>query len=84
MAKTGFAVKLLLIFSLFILVFPFTPVTASLDETGWSRVNIPTEGKAGDWVLADGSDVVQLAAAIDGTLYAGVENLTYTLYRSTD
>ncbi len=48
------------------------------------RVNIPTEGKAGDWVLADGSDVQHLKVAIDGTLYAYGKGLTYTLYKSTN
>ena len=54
------------------------------DEVKWSRVNIPTEGKAGNWVLASGSDVAHLALAIDGTLYAYVKGFTYTLYKSTD
>jgi len=42
---------------------------AAPDEAKWSRFNIPTEGSAGDWVLADGSDVQHLTMDIDGTLY---------------
>jgi len=57
---------------------------ASSDEAKWYRVNIPTEGKAGNWVLADGSDVQHLTMAIDGILYAYGKGLTYTLYQSTD
>jgi len=54
------------------------------DAARWTKVNIPTEGKAGDWVLADGSDVRHLTIASDGTLYAYVKDLTRTLYKSTD
>ena len=57
---------------------------ASPDIVKWSRVNIPTDGKAGKWWLASGSDVQQLMMASDGTLYAYGKGLTYTLYRSTD
>ncbi len=66
----------------------FIPVRSAIavpdDEVRWSRVNIPTEGKAGNWVLADGSDIQHLAMAIDGTLYAYGKGLTYTLLKSTD
>jgi len=57
---------------------------ASSDEVKWTRVNIPTEGKGGNWVLADGSDVQHLTMAPDSTLYAYGKGLTYTLYKSTD
>lgn len=50
----------------------------------WTGVNIPADGTAGGWVLASGSDIHHLAAASDGTLYAYVAGLTYTLYKSTD
>ncbi len=63
---------------------PTSLAIASPDEVKWSRVNIPTEGKGGNWVLADGSDVQHLRVAIDGTLYAYGKGLTYTLYKSTD
>jgi len=60
------------------------PAITSADEARWSRVNIPTEGKVGNWVLADGSDIKHLTMASDGTLYAYAQGLTYTLYKSTD
>ena len=60
--------------------------TANPDELKWSRVNIPTEGTAGNWVLASGSDVQHLTMAIDGTLYcyASPSGTSYTLFKSTD
>ena len=57
---------------------------AASGEVKWSRVNIPTEGKGGDWVLAKNSDVQHIIMAPDGTLYAYAKGLTYTLYKSTD
>ncbi len=57
---------------------------ASPEALKWSRVNVPAEGTAGGWVLAGGSDIQYLTAAADGTLYAYVKGLTYTLYKSTD
>jgi len=47
-------------------------------------VNLPAEGSAGGWVLANGSDIQCLTAAPDNTLYAYVKGPTYTLYKSTD
>jgi hypothetical protein len=47
-------------------------------------VNIPTEGEAGSWVLAHGSDIRHLTMAGDGSLYAYGKGLPYTLYKSTD
>ena len=63
---------------------PASLAIASPDEVKWSRVSIPNDGKGGNWVLADGSDVQHLRVAIDGTLYAYGKGLTYTLYKSTD
>ncbi|MFC2067311.1 WD40/YVTN/BNR-like repeat-containing protein [Chloroflexota bacterium] len=63
---------------------PPNPAAASPDEVKWSRVDIPTEGKAGNWVLADGSDIKHLTMSADGTLYAYGKDLSYTLYKSTD
>ncbi len=63
---------------------PASLTIASPDEVKWSRVSIPNDGKGGNWVLADGSDVQHLRVAIDGTLYAYGKGLTYTLYKSTD
>jgi hypothetical protein len=56
----------------------------SADDVKWSRVNIPTQGNAGDWLLANGSDVHHLKMSANGTLFAYVPGLTYTLYRSED
>ena len=84
MAKVTFiALGLILLLSL--LFIPVSPAIAIPNsEVRWSRVDIPTEGKVGNWVLADGSDVQHLAMAIDGTLYAYGKGLTYTLLKSTD
>ncbi len=62
------------------------PATAAPEEVKWSRVNIPTEGKAGDWLLASGSDVQHLTMAIDGTLYcyANPQGTSFALFKSTD
>ena len=84
MATIRFAVRLFLLLCLLVSISPLTPAVADPDEVMWSRVNIPTEGKVGNWVLANGSDVAHLTIAIDGTLYAYVTGLTYTLYKSTD
>ncbi len=65
MAKIRFAVGLLLLLSLLVLISPLTSAVADPDEVTWSRVNIPAEGKAGNWVLASGSDVAHLTLAID-------------------
>ncbi len=61
-----------------------TPVAASPDEVKWARVNIPSEGKAGNWVLAPGSDIQHLTISTDGTLYAHGKGLSDTLYQSSD
>jgi photosystem II stability/assembly factor-like uncharacterized protein len=68
-----------------LLLLGFTsPVLAEPDSVKWSRVNIPTQGKPGGWVLASGSDIQHLTRASNGTLYAYGNGLTYTLYQSTD
>ena len=82
MATIKFAVGLLLLLSLLVSISPLTAAVAAPDEAKWSRVNIPTEGRAGNRVLASGSDVAHLTLAIDGTLYAYVKGLTYTLFLS--
>ncbi len=66
------------------LIGSISPATASPDEVKWSRFDIPLDGKPGNWVLADSSDVQHLTIASDGTLYAYGKGLTYTLYKSTD
>jgi len=63
----------------------FNSIAAAAPEAvKWTRVTIPAEGEAGNWVLAAGSDVRHLTIAPDGTLYACGQGLTYTLYKSTD
>ena len=57
---------------------------AAVTPSQWEEVYIPVEGLTGDWVLAEGSDIQQLASASDGTLYAGVSGLPHTLYKSED
>jgi len=81
MAKVKFALGLVVLLGL---LSPTCPVFASPDVVKWSKFNIPTEGKAGDWGLAHDSDVQHLTLASDGTLYAYGKGLSYTLYKSTD
>jgi len=59
---------------------------ATPEAAEWSIVDTPTDGKTGNWVLADGSDVQHLTMAIDDAIYAyatpsGTSN---TLFKSTD
>ena len=63
-----------------------SPVVAAPAEVKWSRVNIPTEGATGNWVLASGSNVQHLTMASDGTLYcyANPSGTSYTLFKSTN
>jgi len=84
MATIRFAVGLFLLLCLLVSISPLTPAVADPDEVMWSRVSIPTEGKVGNRVLANGSDAAHLTMAIDGALYAYIKGLTYTLYKSTD
>jgi hypothetical protein len=83
MAKSGLAISLLLILSL-LGISSATAVAGAPEENSWSQVNIPAGGEAGGWVLAEGSDIRCLALAGDGTLYASVTGLDYTLYKSVD
>ncbi|MBN1160676.1 MAG: hypothetical protein JXA17_01845 [Dehalococcoidales bacterium] len=76
---------LIIVFLLNFTVFTPRPAfTASPEALRWTRVDIPTEGEAGGWALANGSNIKHLTAAVDGTLYAYVEGLSFTLYKSTD
>jgi len=89
MAKVRLVAVLVLLLSLLVSVSPAIPATASPDVVKWSRVNTPTEGKLGKWVLASDSDVQHLTMAIDGTLYCYARvkiNSTDTdmLFKSTD
>ena len=69
------------VFSAFVNV---TPADAATSANRWYKVNIPAEGEAGGWVLANGSDIRLLTAAADGTLFAYAAGLDYTLLKSTD
>ncbi|MFC1942782.1 hypothetical protein ACFLWU_06170 [Chloroflexota bacterium] len=84
MTKLNLITALIVILFLNLLVIPSQTSAASDDTVKWTRVNIPAEGQAGNWLLADGSDIQHLTIASDGTLYAYGQGLTYTLYRSTD
>ncbi|MBM4432826.1 MAG: hypothetical protein FJ025_02350 [Chloroflexi bacterium] len=86
MAKLGFARGLFLLAALLGSVFPFSQTAASPEAAEWSVVNIPTEGKSGNWALASGSDVKYLIMAKDGTLYAYANpaGTNYRLFKSTD
>jgi len=63
------ALILILLLSLLSTISTPDPAAATPDEVKWSRVNIPTEGEAGNWVLANGSSVQHLTMAVDDTLY---------------
>ena len=83
MAKRGFTIRIIVLLSLLGPV-SVTPVVAATEEVIWYQESIPVEGEAGGWLLAEGSDVRHLAATAEGTLFACVEGLAYTLYKSTD
>lgn len=80
LATTGLVILVIMI----IPVCPAAGISALDDTTRWTRVNIPAGGEAGKWALAAGSDIHCLVTAGDGTLYASVAGLPYTLYRSGD
>lgn len=86
MAKLGFAWGLPLLAMLLGSVFSFSQAAASPEAVEWSAVNIPAEGKSGNWALAAGSNVKHLTMAKDGTLYvyANPTGTNYTLFKSTD
>jgi len=69
------------------LVLPATPVAGAAPTAArWSPVSIPAQGEPGNFVLAAGSDVQQIVAAADGTLYAAADpaGASDRLFRSTD
>jgi photosystem II stability/assembly factor-like uncharacterized protein len=84
--------RIIFFFSIVIIIFflslfgvtPNPTLGTAPEVLKWTTVNIPTEGVAGGWVLAHGSDIQHLTAAADGTLYAYAKGLTYTLYKSTN
>jgi len=74
-----------IILLLYLTAIPPTQTFAATPEAlKWTKVSIPAEGTSGSWVLASGSDIQHLTIAADGTLYAYVKGLTYTLFKSTD
>ena len=80
------SLALALMLSLLGLILHTSQIAATTDEVKWSRVNIPTEGETGNWVLASGSNVQHLTMAKDGTLYcyANPSGTDYTLFKSAD
>ena len=72
-----------LLIGLFLLI-TAAAAQATPEPGKWTRVPLPAEGAAGDWVLAHGSDIRHPVMAADGTLYAYAGGLTNTLYRSGD
>jgi hypothetical protein len=78
-----FVVGLFLVSSFITATF-VTHSAMAAEDVRWTKINIPTEGEAGNWVLSDGSDVQHLTMASDGTLYAYGKGLNHTLYKSTD
>lgn len=77
--------KVIVTLGLLLLVLSFTtPAAASPELLEWSPVNIPADGQKEGWGLGWGSDIKHLAAASDGTLYASVWGLDYSLYSSDD
>ncbi len=80
------ALALTLLLSLLGTIYSADLATATPDEVKWSTVNIPTDNKTGNWVLASGSDVQHLTMAVDGTLYcyANPSGTSYTLFKSKD
>jgi photosystem II stability/assembly factor-like uncharacterized protein len=65
---------------------PFSAGSAGAANLLWSRVNIPSDGAGGRWVLAAGSDIRLLTPAADGTLYcyANPAGTSFRLFKSTD
>ena len=84
MRQKAYVIAIGLILLLSLSLSPSSLLAASSDEVKWLRVPIPTEGEAGNWQLADGSNIQHLTMAADGTLFAYAEGLTYTLFKSTD
>ncbi len=64
----------------------FPEVSAADNAVTWERVNMPREGDAAGWILADGADIKSLTIAGDNTLYcyATPSGTSQTLYKSTD
>jgi len=65
---------------------PKHAAASSPGDVRWTPVDIPTQGKPGNWVLTRNSDVRHLAVAADGTLYAATDSpeTSDTLFQSLD
>ena len=50
-------------------ILPFHRGISAADALQWTPVNLPAEGIAGKWTLANGSDIRNLTMAPDGMLY---------------
>ena len=76
----------LFLLTLSVWLVPFHRAVSAADALQWTPVNIPAEGIAGKWTLANGTDIRNLTAAPDGTLYcsANPAGTTFTLFKSTD
>ena len=65
---------------------PTCPAAAAPAAARWSAISIPAQGEPGEWALAAGSDVQQIAVATDGALFAAANPIGTAdrLFRSTD
>ena len=81
-------ISIIIIIIIFLLnpipIIPQPKLAATPEAARWTGVNIPAGGAAGGWTLANGSDIQQVTIAADGTIYACVTGLTYSLYKSND
>jgi hypothetical protein len=79
-----FVAVLISIVCLAIVIPSINPASAVSEVAIWTKVDIPTQGEPGHWVLTTRSDIQHLIAGGDGTLYAYVKGPTYTMYCSVD
>jgi hypothetical protein len=81
-----FILLLIVLVSITLLLIIPSSVYAGDDAVAWLKVNLPVDGKSGNWVLARGANIQCLTQAVDGTLYcyANPTGTTYTLFKSDD
>jgi hypothetical protein len=84
--KAKVTLKALLLVALITSLFSAFPQSTKAADLSWSRANTPSDGVAGKWVLAAGSDVRFLTCATDGTLYgyADPTGTPFRIFKSTD
>ena len=84
--KTRVFLTLLLLLPLIATISSISRPVSAAGAAQWTPLNMPTEGTAGKWTLAGGSDIRCLTMAGDGTLYcyANPSGTSYTLFKSTD